>query len=91
MVPRKNVSRECSLIPAMRLNFFVLLATFAAGLLYCYISTPPPEVVYKFPNPLNAGRITYRAPDDQCYRYKASKVTCPLDKTLIRPQFAPAS
>lgn len=72
----------------MRLNFFVFLTAFALGILYCYVSTPMPEVVYKFPNPMNAGKIKYKGPDSQCFTYRADKVECPIDRSLIRPQFA---
>lgn len=73
----------------MKIDFWVFFAAFALGLVYCYISVPAPEVVYKFPNPANAGKITYHSPDGgQCFRYRADKVECPRDRSLIRPQFA---
>lgn len=75
----------------MKLNFFVFLAAFGLGMLYCYLSVPQPEIVYKFPNPSNVGKIVYRDPDNQCFKYRADKVACPRDQSLIRPQFAPSS
>ncbi len=64
--------------------FFLL--SFAIGLFFCYISQPKPQIVMKFPSPYNAGKITYRDDDDNCYKYKAEKVECPVDKSLIKPQ-----
>ena len=65
------------------LYFFI---SFAVGLFFCYITTPKPELVLKFPSPYNAGKITYHDKDNNCYRYKADKVACPADKSLIKDQ-----
>lgn len=65
------------------LSFFI---SFSIGLFFCYILTPPPEVVLKFPSPYNAGKVVYKDKADTCYKYKAEKVNCPLNKALIKPQ-----
>lgn len=65
------------------LYFFL---AFAVGLLMCYVTNPKPQVVVKFPSPFNAGKITYKDNNNTCYRYQASKVSCPVDKNLIKPQ-----
>jgi hypothetical protein len=65
------------------LYFFL---AFAIGLLLCYVTNPKPEVIVKFPSPYNAGQIIYKDKADSCYKYSASKVTCPTDKSLIKPQ-----
>jgi len=65
------------------LYFFI---AFAVGLLLCYITNPKPTVIVKFPSPYNAGQILYKDKSDSCYKYNASKVSCPLDKDLIKPQ-----
>lgn len=62
------------------------LLSFAFGLFICYIMKPKPTVVVKFPSPLNAGTITYRDTNDNCYKYKAEKTQCPLDQSQIKPQ-----
>lgn len=64
--------------------YFLLAFTF--GLFYCYLTKPTPKVVMKFPTPTNAGNITYKTEDGTCYKYKASKESCPIDKNLIKPQ-----
>lgn len=70
----------------LKLNFFVFIVAFAIGLFYCYVSTPPPEVIVKFPSPYNAGKIVYKDNAETCYTYKADKVECPLNRDLIKPQ-----
>ena len=62
------------------------LISFAVGLFFCYISQPKPQIIMKFPSPYNAGKITYRDDDNNCYKYKAEKVECPLDRSLVKPQ-----
>ena len=61
-------------------------AAFALGLLFCYILTPPPEVVIKFPTPYNADEIVYKDGTDTCYKYAAEQISCPRDPSIIRDQ-----
>lgn len=65
------------------LAFFL---AFAIGLLACYVTHPKPEVVIKFPSPYNAGKVTYKDKASTCFKFKADKVECPIDKNLIKPQ-----
>lgn len=63
------------------------IVSFCVGLFACYLMNPKPEIIYKFPSPYNAGQVTYKdEANDTCYKYKADKVECPLDKGLIKPQ-----
>jgi hypothetical protein len=70
----------------IKINLFVFILSFAVGLFYCYIMTPPPEVVLKFPSPYNVGKVVYKDKADTCYKYKADKVHCPVDRSLIKAQ-----
>jgi hypothetical protein len=70
-----------------KLNPIAFLIAFAVGILFIYLATPPPDVVIKFPTPWNAGDVVYRQDTtDTCFVYKADKSTCPMDRSLIRPQ-----
>lgn len=69
-----------------KINPFYFFLAFAVGLLFCYISTPKPEVVLKFPSPYNAGKVTYTDKANSCYKYKAEKVECPANKAMIKDQ-----
>ena len=73
-------------MPSFQLNVKWFLIALAAGLLYVYLLQPAPRVVVKFPSPYTAGKITYRDGSDNCFTYSASKVSCPMDKSLIRQQ-----
>jgi hypothetical protein len=71
------------------INPFVFMISFGIGLLITYTIVPPPTVVIKFPNHMNAGKVTYMAKDKHCYKYKAEEVSCPLtrlDKDMVRLQ-----
>ena len=59
---------------------------FAVGLLVCYLLTPAPEVIVKFPSPYNAGKVVYRDKAQNCFTYSATEVACPKDKAAMRPQ-----
>jgi hypothetical protein len=63
------------------LYFFI---AFAIGIFIVYIYNPPPRIVIKYPTPENSGKIIYKDEADVCYKYKAEKVDCPADKSIIK-------
>jgi len=65
------------------LNPVAFFFALGIGLLYTYLTTPYPKVVYKFPTPANAGKITYVDEDNVCYKYQANQVQCPEDGSKI--------
>lgn len=74
-----------------RLNVTALVASFAIGILYTYLVTPPPRVIVKFPSPYNAGKVLYRDKSDACYMFKSDTVACegghePGSKHAVLPQ-----
>lgn len=70
----------------LNINVFAFFMSFAIGLLYCYVTTPPPEIVYKFPSPLNSGKVVYKESNNKCYKYNAEKVACPINRNIIKMQ-----
>ncbi len=74
-----------------KINKTYFFIAFAIGLLIVYTSTPRPEVIVKFPNPYNSGRIVYPSAngtddDTSCYTYQADVVPCPRDASKIKAQ-----
>jgi len=63
---------------------YAFLMALAVGLLYVYLTTPPPRIVIKHPTPYNAGKITYVDDARVCYKYRMKQVPCPKDKTKIK-------
>lgn len=64
-------------------NPLIFIIAFAISILVVYILQPDPVVVYKFPNPENAGKYTYQDESKNCYKYEANEVKCPSDPSLI--------
>ncbi len=62
------------------LYFFIGLAV---GMLVVYCITPTPEIVYKYPTPQNAGKVTYQDNAENCYKYSSKEVTCPKQEKEI--------
>ena len=63
--------------------FYFFLA-FGIGILFTYMFAPMPTVIYKYPTPENAGKITYIDESKECYKYRSKVVDCPKDKTKIK-------
>jgi hypothetical protein len=59
-----------------KFQILYFIAGFAFGLLYVYLSTPHPKIVYKFPTPFNANTEIYKDAVGNCYKYDAEKVPC---------------
>ncbi len=66
---------------------YIFIITFFISLVIVYFMHPEPLIVYRFPNPENAGKLTYKNSNakegEQCYKYEASEVKCPSDPNLI--------
>jgi len=60
--------------------FFI---AFLIGSLFSYLRIARPRIVYKYPTPWNAGKVTYIDEADVCYKYRVKRVPCPDDKNKI--------
>tara|TARA_Y100001970_G_C14232725_1_gene859698 strand:+ start:551 stop:787 length:237 start_codon:yes stop_codon:yes gene_type:complete len=69
-----------------KINWNVFLVSVSVGLFFCYILTPKPKIVFKFPTPENAGSVIYVDNVNNCYKYKATEVECPKDDIQISKQ-----
>ena len=66
------------------LNPIVFVMVFAISMIVVYYTHPEPIIVNRFPNPKNAGKLTYQNKTDKsCYKYEANEVKCPSDPSLI--------
>ncbi len=59
------------------------LISLGIGLFLTYISTPPPQIIYKYPTPDNSDELVYIDNANNCFKYKANEVKCPSNKKLI--------
>ena len=66
------------------INPMVFIISFVISIFIVYIVHPEPTIIYKHPNPENAGKYTYKNDNnDTCYKYEANEVKCPSDPNLI--------
>lgn len=70
------------------INPFYFFLSFSLSVLTVYFLIPKPNVILKFPSPLNSGKIIYRNDkNDSCYIYEANKQdACPSNTSLIQKQ-----
>lgn len=63
----------------------IFFITFLVAMAIVYTIQPDPRIIYKHPNPNNAGKLTYKNGDsnDNCYKYQVDQVKCPSDPNLI--------
>jgi hypothetical protein len=67
-----------------KLNPIAFFLAFCVGLFFCYITSPKPKIIYKYPNPPDSGLVTYIDDKTNCYQYNSEKITCPKDKSIIK-------
>ena len=66
------------------INVPLFLVSLAIGLFVVYISMPPTQVIYVYPNPDNEKKISFQDKANNCFRFKSEEVTCPTDVSKIR-------
>ena len=62
----------------------VFLVSLSIGLLFAYLSTPTPNIIYVYPTPDNSDTIEYIDKADNCFKFNATEITCPIDKSTIQ-------
>tara|TARA_Y100000590_G_scaffold470436_1_gene664888 strand:- start:1033 stop:1266 length:234 start_codon:yes stop_codon:yes gene_type:complete len=62
---------------------FYFFTALSLGLLYVYAFTPVPDIIYQYPTPENAGKVTYKNNINECHKYESKEVDCPKDKSKI--------
>lgn len=61
------------------INLRAFWIALGVGILIAYLWAPQPRVIYKYPTPENAGKVTYVDKAGVCYKYRAREVDCPAD------------
>ena len=54
----------------------VFLISILIGLLYVYLLTPSPTIIYVYPTPDNVDKIIYKDKADNCFSFKPLEVSC---------------
>jgi hypothetical protein len=58
------------------LNPLAFIISFCIGILIVCVKQPSRRIVYRHPNPFNAGKEIYRDNNNGCYKYKSTEVDC---------------
>jgi hypothetical protein len=66
------------------ISFKVFLVSLSIGLLFAYLSTPAPTVIHVYPTPDNASEMEYIDKANNCFKFDATEVKCPSDRSLIK-------
>jgi hypothetical protein len=62
----------------------VFLLSLSVGLLFAYLSTPPPTIIHVYPTPDNVNEMEYIDKANNCFKFDAKEVKCPSDESLIK-------
>ena len=62
----------------------IFILSLAIGIFVVYISQPPSQIIYVYPNPDNEDKITYKDKADNCFHFTSVEVECPEDDKKIR-------
>ena len=62
----------------------VFILSLSVGIFLVYISTPPSQIIYVYPNPDNEDKIMFKDNADNCFRFTSTEVKCPTDVKKIR-------
>ena len=66
------------------ISFKIFIISLALGLLFVYLSSPDPTIVYVYPTPDNAGHVEYKDKADNCFQFEANETRCPSNKNKIK-------
>lgn len=65
-----------------RLNPLAFFLAFCFGIFICYITSPIPQIVVKYPDPDNS-MLKYIDKNSNCFRYEKKEIDCPVNKKNI--------
>ena len=57
-----------------KLNWTALIISLSVGIFFCYLLTPTPNIVIKFPTPDNVDSTVYVDETNNCYKYRADEI-----------------
>ena len=71
-------------LQSFKFNIIAFIIGFIIGMCYIYQKQPPLTENIVYPTPFNAGKITYKNNNGDCFQYTAEPVDCPEDESLIK-------
>ena len=62
----------------------VFLISLTVGLLFVYLTSSDPTIIYVYPTPDNINKVQYKDKADTCYQFDAEQVKCPILLTGVK-------
>lgn len=66
------------------INPLIFFISLGIGIFIAYILHPGQTIVYKYPTPQNAGKISYVDDEGVCYKYHSTEVDPPSDMSNVK-------
>jgi len=66
------------------INFKVFLISLSLGLLFVYLSSPTPTIIYVYPTPDNLKEIEYVDMANNCFQFESNELTCPANMKNVK-------
>jgi hypothetical protein len=66
------------------LRLVPLIGGIVIGIIAVLFVKPQKNVVYKYPTPDNAGKVTYKDKNGICYKYTAKQVDCDKNESRLK-------
>lgn len=64
-------------------NINLFLSSFIITIFFVYVTTPMPDIIYKYPTPETADNLIYQKKTGGCYKYNHNVVPCPSNPKVI--------
>ena len=66
------------------LSFKIFFISLAVGLLFAYLSSPEPTIIYVYPTPDNVAKVEYKDKADNCFNFDAKEEKCPFNPGTLK-------
>ena len=80
----KKIKNNINMYMKLFINVPIFIVSLAIGLFVAYITMPPTQIIYVYPNPDNEHKISFKDKADNCFHFKSTEVKCPDDVSKIR-------
>jgi len=61
-----------------------LIVGIVIGIIGIYFVKPEHSIIYKYPTPENAGKLTYKDKNGLCYKYTSKEVNCDANESRLK-------
>lgn len=62
----------------------IFITSFAIGLFFVYVLGPEFKTIYVYPNPQNYMKTQYKDKANQCFQFKPTEISCPINPFSIK-------